>query len=444
MGQNYVQQSAVRPGVYVKFSQLAGIKNKDQRGEVTMPLNLEWGPEQRVLEVTNDMNSSDFLALFGDEKQNITAVSEALKRASKLYVYRLNGVAEGVKATATSNELTVTALYTGTKGNDLSFTIETSDTKKKFTLFLGTHIVLEQDQVEKIEDLKENVWVSFAGTSTADLVVTGTTVKLAGGVSATATTADHETYRTTMETYQWNVMGLYNIADTAIKETYKTYITRLRDEEGLKRQLVVEAYTSGGADYEGVIEVQNGVVLSNNTIVPATKAVAWVAGATAASLSTESLTYSYYDNAVDVDVKYTNSQIEGFIEAGKFLFTSTSNGARVEYDINSLTTFTLTKGDVFKKNRVIRVLDTINNTLIQIGEAYFIGKVSNNDDGRNLLRSEIIKYLQSLQNKGAIQNLDTSADIEVVAGEATDAVVVNVAVQPVDSIEKIYIAVEVK
>ena len=78
-----------------------------------------------------------------------------------------------------------------------------------------------------------------------------------------------------------------------------------------------------------------------------------------------------------------------------------------------------------------------------IFERSYIGKVNNNDDGRNIFKSDIINYLNTLQNISAIQNFDPTADIQIYAGEAIDAVVVDLAVQPVDSMEKLYMTVMV-
>jgi hypothetical protein len=73
---------------------------------------------------------------------------------------------------------------------------------------------------------------------------------------------------------------------------------------------------------------------------------------------------------------------------------------------------------------------------------YYIGKVDNNDNGRALLRKYLIGYLNEMQSNNGIQNF-VADDVEVLPGNAVDAVVVNVAIQPVDSIEKIYATVTV-
>ena len=73
---------------------------------------------------------------------------------------------------------------------------------------------------------------------------------------------------------------------------------------------------------------------------------------------------------------------------------------------------------------------------------YFLGKVDNNEDGRALLRAWIIGYLNTMQGNNGIQNF-TAEDVEVLPGNNIDSVLVNVAIQPVDSIEKVYMLVTV-
>lgn len=83
------------------------------------------------------------------------------------------------------------------------------------------------------------------------------------------------------------------------------------------------------------------------------------------------------------------------------------------------------------------------NDIKRTFESYYIGKVSNNDDGRSLFRSEIVGYLDTLQNIGAIRNVDAQNDVTVTEGQDADSVVVQVGMQPVDSVEKIYMKVRV-
>ena len=68
--------------------------------------------------------------------------------------------------------------------------------------------------------------------------------------------------------------------------------------------------------------------------------------------------------------------------------------------------------------------------------------MDNNDTGRNLLKGWIVGYLNEMQANNGIQNF-TAEDVAVSAGNSIDSVVIDVAIQPVDSIEKIYMTVTV-
>ena len=433
-GGNWVEQNKVRPGVYVNFEQVIAAATVSRRGIVAMPLDLNWGAEESVIEVTPE---TDTLPIFGATLADIVPLREALKRAKSVLAYRLNPSATGVKATVTSGNLVATAKYTGTTGNSLKVVIEEDGEHFDVKTYLGTTLVDSQQDVDTVADLENNDYVVFTG---AGVLAATAGATLTTGTTVAITATQHSNFRAAVEPLDWDVMGLYGITDNTVKGTYETYIRRLRDEEGNKVQLVLEIHYA--ADYEGVTSVKNGVTLTDGTVLTAAQAVAWVSGAMAKAQTYESLTHDTYEGANDVATKYTASQIETALGNGEFLFTLSGSIARVEYDINTLTTYTSNKGSMFSKNRVVRTLDAINNDIVDIGDNYFIGKIDNNADGRNLLKNEIIKYLESLQNNNSIQNF-SSSDVSVVAGTATDAVVVSIAIQTVDSIEKVYITVEI-
>ncbi len=222
------------------------------------------------------------------------------------------------------------------------------------------------------------------------------------------------------------------------KSRIVTWIEALRIDDGVKAQVVL---ANQAADKESIINVTNGVVLSNGTTLTAAQATAWVAGMTAGAFINQSNTGKKYLDAVDVSPRMTKSEMEEAVSAGEFIFKvdSTQNVTAV-YDINSLVTTTVDKGDVFKKNRVIRTIDGINSDIVEIFESNYIGKINNNKDGRAILRSSLIDYFNELQRLSAIQNFSAD-DVVVSSGKDNDAVVIDCNVQPVDSVEKIYITV---
>jgi len=137
----------------------------------------------------------------------------------------------------------------------------------------------------------------------------------------------------------------------------------------------------------------------------------------------------------------TKTEMEAAITAGEFIFkVDSAQNVTAVYDINSLTTTTAEKGAQFKKNRIIRTIDGINNDIVEIFESGYVGKVNNNADGRSLLRATLIEYFNELQRLAAIQNF-TAEDVTVSAGTASDAVLIECYIQPIDSVEKMYITV---
>ena len=124
-------------------------------------------------------------------------------------------------------------------------------------------------------------------------------------------------------------------------------------------------------------------------------------------------------------------------------YIGTNEDGKVEKDINSLHTYSDDISYNFTKNRVIRVLDTIASDIKSMWENTFLGLVSNNTDGRDLFKASLINYLKELNDKGAIQEFKGASDVEVSQGENIDSVVATITVKPVDSMEYLYLTINV-
>lgn len=227
-------------------------------------------------------------------------------------------------------------------------------------------------------------------------------------------------------------------AHAADQATIQAWVEAMRDDEGVKIQAVLADRVG---DSEAVINVVMGVLLSDGTTLTPAQTTAWVAGMTAGANVNKSNTGQGYVGAVDVVPRMTKSEMEAAITAGKFIFkVNAAQNVTAVYDINSLTSTTVEKGEVFKKNRVMRTIDGINNDITEIFESNYVGKINNNAEGRSLLRSNLIEYFMALENMSAITDF-AAEDVTVSAGGASDAVLIDCYIQPVDSVEKIYITV---
>lgn len=222
------------------------------------------------------------------------------------------------------------------------------------------------------------------------------------------------------------------------KTLIAAWIKTMYEDEGIPVQAVVADME---ADSDRIISVMQGIKLSDGTELAAAEVTAWVAGITAGASITTSNTGKRYVGAIDVVPRKKRSEMEEESKAGHFLFKVDNNqNVTIVYDINTHKTFTPEKAECYRKNRVIRTIDNIKKDLGLIYEGSYLGVYDNLEDGRALLKGMYCGYFAELANRGAIQNYSPD-DISVLAGEASDAVIVTVNIQPVDSIEKIYLTV---
>ncbi len=436
VGGTWLTQNKVRPGVYINFkSKPRPLGTIGDRGIVSIPLSLSWGAEKTVIAVDAE---SDLRVALGYTilDPQLLLVKEALKRAETLLVYRLNG---GTQATATIGDLSVTAKHKGIRGNDISLIIQSNiDDEDKFII----STLVDDEEVDKqmvglVEELKNNEWVDFSGEGTFTVTAK---IPLASGTDGTVTNSDYVDYMSEIEKHDFQTIALPS-TDATLKSVFVSFIKRLRNE-GKKVQGVIENYPL--ADHEGIVSVKNGVILADGTEIDAVKATAWVAGATAGAAVNQSLTYTAYDDAVDLTERYSNAQVVEALLKGEFLFSILYDKVIVEQDINTFTSFEPEKGKEYHKNRVIRVLDTIGNDFLKIFSKSYIGKVDNNENGRSFLKAEYISYMNKLQSINAIQNFNAQKDIDVFEGDETDSVYVEGYVQTVDSVEKIYFLIRTR
>lgn len=429
----FTTQNKVRPGVYINFSaeRPLAIELSD-RGVVALPISLSWGPIGSIIEINQGDSPWEKLGYeLSDAK--LLLLREALKRAKKALVYRVN---DGVAATATLNtNVTATAKYKGVRGNDITVKVTENLSKWDVETVVSGSSVDKQTALTDLEDFTANDWINITGTGS----FAAATQTLTGGTD-TNTDLDHVGFLEALQVQDYNSIACcYTTpADQAL------YINHVAGERTNNGKMVQCVMANNAADKEYIISVLNGVKLSDGTVLTAAEACAWVAGAIAAAKVNQSLTFTKYEDAIDANPRKTNAETESAITAGNFVFTAKNGTAIVEYDINSLTSFSPPKSKAWRSNRVMRILDNFQTDVQEIFEAQYVGKINNNTDGRQLLRSSIIQYCNELQNIGALQDFEGANDIVVNPGADADAVVIEASLQPVDSINKIYIKVNVR
>lgn len=442
-GGTWTSQNKSRPGVYIRFTSSRGLGiTVGDRGTVTICEPMSWGPVGQVMTVAagDDMTPYCGYDITAPQAQFINEIFKGSNRTAApntLLLYRPTA-SSSAQAKATTGVLTATALYPGVRGNDISIVVtDVVDEEGTFTVSTVVDgVVVDEQTGASVSDLVANDWVTWSGTG----ALTATTgVPLTGGLDGTVQSAAYSTYLAAIEPYKFDIM-IYDGDDSTVQDAMVAFIKRFVDENGQYSQLVASGLTNPDSRY--VIDVESGVTLSSGVQLTAQQATWWVGGAEAGARYNQSLTYASYPGAISCTPVMTNAQYIAAINAGQLVFNADDNIVRIETDINSLTTFTTDITNVYRKNRVMRLCNTIANDIYQQFSQNFIGVVNNNEQGRALFQAAIVGYLLDIQGNQGIQNF-SAEDVQVLPGTDIDAIVVNVAIQALDSVEKIYMTIEI-
>ncbi|WP_425755387.1 phage tail sheath family protein [Ihubacter sp. rT4E-8] len=430
-GGTFTVQNKVLPGAYINFVSLAtATATLSDRGYATMPLELDWGIEGEVFEVTNADFQKNSMKIFGYDytSEKLKGLRDLFKNITTLFAYRLNG--DGVKASNTF----ATAKYAGTRGNDIKIQVQVNvddDSLFDVNTYLGT-VMVDSQTVAKAADLVANDYVTFK--SSAELSSTAGT-PLEGGTNGNVTGTNHQAYLDKIESYSFNAMGVVTTENT-IKSLYDAFCKRMRDEVGAKFQVILYNKAS---DYEGVINVKNK---TSDEGWSEASLIYWVTGISAGCAVNKSNLNKVYDGEFAINVDYTQTQLTKAIQAGEFTLHQVGDDIRVLEDINSLVTETETKAYIFKDNQTIRVIDQIANDIAVLFNTKYLGAVPNDEAGRISLWADIVKHHEQLQDIRAIENF-TDEDVKVSQGDTKKAVVVQDAVTVVNAMAKLYMTVTV-
>lgn len=471
----------VRPGLYINFVSVAEMRiAMGQRGVVGVPVTAHWGPVGVPTEIAS---LADLKRIFHDQAQvdpdgetvsaPWTIQRALLGGASRVYAYRM---AEGeAKASVTLEDTTqgeavdiieLEAAYPGEYGNLLQLKVDEdpADTDDhRLTLYEGARALFTASVSKTGEDPQR--YVDAINNAAANRFVVAS--KLANGEGALKTgqfaledgdsgedDVANTHYTDALDAFEGtpiNWLALDGISDASLHTSVRTWVNRLRNE-GKKVKAVIGGTTSDdedidnantrstGINHEGIVNVGTGAKVYG-AVVSSAQMAAQVAGMAAGKRLDDSVTYDTVVAIEDVVPRLTHSEIVGAINAGTLVFVHDGNRARVETGINTLTSYAAHQDPTWSKIRVMNTLDAISDDITAAAGQSFIGRVNNDEDGQAALLAAISAYLEVLANRGAI-GPEFSVELDPNNPPVGDSVWVLIGCTPLDSMERIYLTVE--
>lgn len=431
-GGNFTLQNKVLPGSYINtVSTATAGANASERGYAAMALELDWGADNKIITVTAEDFIKNSKKILGYDYSNakLKGLRDLFKNASVAYLYKLTS--GGTKAENTF----ATALYGGTRGNDITISIA-ADVDNAGSYIVNTYMDTSLADTQTVADATELVANDYVEFKTDAALAETAGMPLTGGTNADVTGESHQTFLDKIESYtDVNAIGAVT-TDETIKSLYAAFAKRMREQVGVKFQAVVYNYS---ADHEGVVNVKNKVLDDGENEA---SMIYWTTGVIAGCAVNASNTNKVYDGEFEVDAEYTQAELEAAIKAGEFTFHQVGDEVRVLTDINSLVTTTADKGEIFKSNQTIRVIDQIATDIATLFNTNYLGVMPNDAAGRTALWNDIVKQHEQLQDIRAIENFSDS-DVTVEQGNDKRSVVVTDSITVVNSMEKLYMTVTV-
>lgn len=223
-----------------------------------------------------------------------------------------------------------------------------------------------------------------------------------------------------------------------------------------KRVKAVLPHTVG--DSEAVINFDTDGIVVDGTTYAAKDFCSRITGVLAGTPLTSSVTFTVLADVTDVP-RMSQTDAGAAIDAGKLILFHDGEKVKIARGVNSLTTLSASKGDQFKKIKIVDILDLMHEDIRRTAEDTYIGHVSNSYENKCLLINAINAYFEELENEGILArkgnscymdidaqrtylkslgiNLDNKTEDEVKTADTRDKVFLAAVVKPVDSMEEI-------
>lgn len=219
---------------------------------------------------------------------------------------------------------------------------------------------------------------------------------------------------------KFNYIVFTTLANDASVATLASTIIDWIDERGESfRSKVILHGTTNSYNNEHVIVNYSGATVAEtvsrggvDTVVETEytndQFCARIAGLLAATPVERSATYAVIEEAVACT---TPDDLDAGVGDGLFFLMFDGEKVKVCRAVNSFTTTTETKGESFKKIRIVDIMDTIYNDIRGLTEDQYIGKYPNTYDNKNILITSIDEYLNELTRHNMINGHTVEIDV---------------------------------
>lgn len=212
---------------------------------------------------------------------------------------------------------------------------------------------------------------------------------------------------TRLKTKTWTYLTIPGIESDDISDVV-TYINTQRTDYHKSFKAVLPNAT---ADSEGIVNFATDNIKVGAKTYTTAEFCTRIAGVLAGVSLNQSATYYALP---EIDSITESETPDDDVDNGKLILINDGAKIKIARAVNSLTTVTDTKGDDFKKIKIIEALDMLRDDIRLTFEDDFVGKVENSYDNKVLFIAAINKYFAQLMQEGVLYSAyDNKAEIDI-------------------------------
>lgn len=248
--------------------------------------------------------------------------------------------------------------------------------------------------------------------------VKATSTQTEGGTTTTETLKAQADVLKLLEGIKWNWL----CAPTATTKEQEDLASWIKSERSNKRKTFKAVLANQAADNEGVVNfTSSGIKVADGgtdddgnatyKTYTALEYTARICGILAGLALDRSATYYKLTEVAEVD---PIEEIDSHIDKGELVLfdEQDGDGVKIGRACNSLTSFTTDKGEDFRYIKIIEAIDMITDDIRDTFKKYYVGKVINDYDHKELFISAIKVYFSEIAGNVLDRDGNNTVDID--------------------------------
>ena len=206
---------------------------------------------------------------------------------------------------------------------------------------------------------------------------------------------------------KWSYLAVPGIAD----EELDTVVNFIKEQRSTYHKSFKAILPNVAADNEGIINFATDNIKAGGKTYTTAEFSMRIAGILAGLPLNRSATYYTLPEVESIQESETP---DTDVDNGKLILINDGTKIKIARGVNSLTSTTETKGDDFKKIKIVEAVDMIRDDIRTTFEDDFVGKVENSYDNKIIFIAAINKYFTDLASSGVLYSqFENKAEIDI-------------------------------